>query len=329
MGIEFKLGQLFGKTYLKREILMIRFGRLLLVAMSFILLTACATGGSNNNWSNDWRNCMVAGLTVGAATGIAGDSEDGRNGAMAGAIIGGLWCALKNKDADGDGVQDDDDRCPGTFAGAEVDQNGCELDFDGDGVVDRLDQCPDTPSGARVDANGCELDSDGDGVVNSKDQCPNTPAGASVDSNGCELDDDGDGVVNSKDQCPDTAQGQAVNNEGCDLAEHYTLKGIYFEFDSAKLTTESMDAVQNALSILKRHPDLVVEIAGHTDSKGSDSYNIALSQRRANAVMHELLAHGVNAANLSARGYGESEPVADNGSDKGRAMNRRVELRQD
>jgi OOP family OmpA-OmpF porin len=95
------------------------------------------------------------------------------------------------------------------------------------------------------------------------------------------------------------------------------------------LTGDSMDAVHDALTILRRHPDLIVEIAGHTDSKGSDSYNQALSQRRAEAVREELVAHGINASNLTARGYGESDPVADNATEEGREQNRRVELRHD
>jgi OOP family OmpA-OmpF porin len=303
------------------------FTKLVLMVGTVAVLSGCVSSGGK--LSSDWRNCMVAGLTVGGATGISRENKDIRNGALAGAVIGSLVCSLMNKDADGDGVHDDDDRCPGTFDGAEVDQNGCELDFDGDGVVDRLDQCPDTPSGARVDANGCELDSDGDGVVNSKDQCPNTPAGASVDANGCELDDDNDGVANSKDQCPDTAEGQPVDNNGCDLAENYTLNGIYFEYDSANLTADSQDAVHDALAILKRHPELVVEIAGHTDSRGTDGYNKSLSQRRADAVRKELVMHGVNASNLTSKGYGEAQPVASNDTDAGRAKNRRVELRHD
>jgi OOP family OmpA-OmpF porin len=314
---------------MKEGMKMNQFGKIIVMGLAAATLSACSSLGLDKNWSSDWRNCMAAGLTIGAATGVSRDSDDLRNGAAAGAVIGSLVCALKNNDADGDGVNDDADRCPGTLEGAEVDQHGCELDYDGDGVVDRLDQCPETASGARVDSQGCELDSDGDGVVNSKDQCPNSPAGAVVDAYGCETDPDGDGVVTSKDQCPDTAAGQAVNNDGCDLEERYTLNGIYFEYDSAKLTDASMDAVHDALAILKRHPDLVVEIAGHTDSKGSDSYNEKLSQNRANAVMHELVAHGIDAANLTAKGYGESEPIADNATDAGRAKNRRVELRHD
>ena len=102
--------------------------------------------------SNDWRNCAAAGVLAGGLAGSTDDFDAVKKGAAVGAIIGSLVCALRHKDEDNDGVADDDDRCPGTFPGAAVDQNGCELDFDGDGVVDRLDECPDTVSGARVDA---------------------------------------------------------------------------------------------------------------------------------------------------------------------------------
>jgi hypothetical protein len=120
-------------------------------------------------------------------------------------------------DSDADGVVDSKDTCPGTVAGAAVDRTGCELDCDADGVLNSQDKCPRTPAGAEVNAEGCELDADGDGVVNSKDQCPDTPAGAEVNARGCELDTDGDGVVNSKDQCPDTPAGAEVNAKGCEL----------------------------------------------------------------------------------------------------------------
>ncbi|NIP18016.1 MAG: OmpA family protein [Xanthomonadales bacterium] len=269
---------------------------------------------------------MLSGAVLGGALGAANDSQ-AVGGAAAGAAIGALVCAARAKDADNDGVRDDDDRCPGTFPGATVDQNGCELDFDGDGVVDRLDECPDTPSGVNVDSRGCELDDDGDGVVNSKDQCPGTPAGAAVDADGCELDSDGDGVLNSKDQCPNTAPGTAVDNNGCDLPPYYTLNGVYFEFDSARLTADSTAALDDALEILNRHEGLEVEIAGHTDSKGTDAYNQKLSERRADSVMQYLVDHGIDAGLLSAKGYGESEPIADNATDEGRAKNRRVEMR--
>jgi outer membrane protein OmpA-like peptidoglycan-associated protein len=102
---------------------------------------------------------------------------------------------------------------------------------------------------------------------------------------------------------------------------------VNFEFDSATLTSESRAILDEALRILQRHPDLKVEIAGHTDSSGSDEYNQGLSQRRAKSVLDYLVGKGANAANLTAKGYGESSPIADNGSSEGRAKNRRVEFR--
>jgi OOP family OmpA-OmpF porin len=82
------------------------------------------------------------------------------------------------------------------------------------------------------------------------------------------------------------------------------------------------------VEILKRNPDLIIEIAGHTDSQGGDDYNQGLSERRAQAVLDYFVSHGVNPGNITVRGYGESEPVADNSTREGRAANRRVELRQ-
>ena len=90
-------------------------------------------------------------------------------------------------DSDGDGVDDTNDQCPGTPAGATVDAQGCPSDTDGDGVYDGIDQCAATPAGATVDAQGCPSDSDGDGVLDGIDQCPGTPAGATVDAQGCEI----------------------------------------------------------------------------------------------------------------------------------------------
>ena len=234
----------------------------------------------------------------------------------------------KRLDSDGDGVYDDTDKCPGTPAGTPVDATGCPLpqDDDGDGVTNELDQCPNTPAGAKVDAKGCELDSDGDGVGDSRDQCPNTPAGAKVDANGCELDTDADGIVDSADKCPDTPNGERVDNTGCPFNKELLLQGVKFATNSAELLPESLPVLDNARATLKRYPELNVEVAGHTDSRGSDAYNLNLSARRAEAVLMYLQAGGVTNA-MTSKGYGERQPIASNNTEEGRLQNRRVVLR--
>jgi len=290
-----------------------------------LLLSACASGPGKTGWYDQWGSCAAAGAAVGVAAGATEDFEASIAGAAGGFVIGGVICAVGDTDADG--VKNYQDDCPGTPAGGIVDSRGCEIDSDGDGVVDRLDECPGTPQGAVVNEVGCEVDSDGDGVPDSRDRCPGTPAGAKVDQYGCELDSDGDGVVDSMDRCPNTPKGIPVDASGCELAHDFKLEGVNFEFDSAKLTSDSIAKLDAAVAILKRNADDKIEIAGHTDSQGNDEYNMGLSGRRAQAVADYLVAHGANASNLAVKGYGESHPVADNGTKEGRAANRRVELR--
>jgi OOP family OmpA-OmpF porin len=200
-------------------------------------------------------------------------------------------------------------------------------DSDGDGVVDGADRCPGTPRGRVVKPNGCENDADGDGVVDGADMCPNTPAGAPVDGRGCPLDSDGDGVADYMDNCPGTPAGTRVDSRGCELAEEIHLRGVNFETNSAALTADSSTRLDDAVATLIKNNDLQVEVAGYTDSSGSAAYNENLSRRRAQSVMSYLVSHGVDAGMLSARGYGESNPIASNATNAGRAENRRVTLR--
>jgi len=144
-------------------------------------------------------------------------------------------------------------------------------------------------------------------------------------------DSDGDGVANCMDQCPGTPSNAPVDNAGCTLPETsgpVELRGVHFAFDSSELTADSTSTLDGVVEILQGHPDLMVEIAGHTDDTGPTEYNQGLSERRAQAVRDYLVSQGVNADNITARGYGELEPVADNGTREGRAANRRVELKQ-
>ncbi|MEM9172949.1 MAG: OmpA family protein, partial [Pseudomonadota bacterium] len=234
-----------------------------------------------------------------------------------------------SSDSDNDGVSNSLDECPNTATGVIVGANGCELDSDKDGVVDRNDQCPNSKPGARVDATGCEikLDSDRDGVADDIDQCPRTPAGASVDADGCEVDSDGDSVVDSKDRCPDTKAGVRVDIRGCEIKDVIELPGVNFATNSDELLGGSEQVLRDAAATLQKNNDLIVEIAGHTDSDGAAEYNASLSERRARSVRNFLVENGANGANLTVRGYGEAQPIADNSTVEGKAANRRVELR--
>jgi len=200
-------------------------------------------------------------------------------------------------------------------------------DSDGDGVPDSRDACPDTPAGHRVDSRGCSLDSDRDGVVDADDKCPNTYRGAKVDATGCEMDDDMDGVVNRLDECPDTPAGARVDTKGCEIKDVIKLPGVNFETNSDRLLPGSDSVLRDAAATLEKYPDLIVEVAGHTDSSGAADYNQGLSERRAATVRDYLINAGANETSLSSRGYGEAQPVSDNATAAGRAENRRVELR--
>ncbi len=230
-------------------------------------------------------------------------------------------------DTDGDGVADGIDRCPNTPAGASVDAYGCEVDSDGDGVKDSMDKCPGTPRGVAVNSDGCAADSDGDGVADDKDKCPNTPAGAKVDSDGCELDSDGDGVVDRLDECPNSAPGAQVDIKGCEIKGEIALRGVNFESNSDRLLPGATRILDDAAATLRKNPSIKVEVAGHTDSDGAAAYNEGLSARRATTVRDYLAANGVATDRMTTRGYGESQPIADNSTAAGKAENRRVVLR--
>ncbi|MFU8820189.1 MAG: OmpA family protein [Gammaproteobacteria bacterium] len=105
------------------------------------------------------------------------------------------------------------------------------------------------------------------------------------------------------------------------------LEGVTFAFDSDVITADERGTLRDAVETLKRHPTLRVEIAGHTDSRGSAAYNQGLSERRARSVLEYLANAGIDRSRLSARGYGQEDPIADNATDAGRAQNRRVEMR--
>jgi OOP family OmpA-OmpF porin len=133
-------------------------------------------------------------------------------------------------------------------------------------------------------------------------------------------DSDHDGVADDRDQCPSTSAGAKVDLNGCEVQEIIDLKNIYFGFDSDVLHPASKRLLDQSASVLSRHPDLQIEIAGYADTSGPERYNMGLSEVRAQAVRAYLEQAGVNPANLTIRGYGESNSAT-------LAANRRVELR--
>ena len=225
-------------------------------------------------------------------------------------------------DSDMDGVPDYRDKCPGTPRGVRVDLDGCPLDSDGDGVPDYLDKCPGTPAGVPVDSDGCPKGSDGDGIPDYRDKCPGTPRGVVVDSDGCPIDSDGDGVPDYRDKCPGTPLGAPVNDVGC-----WVLKNVQFDFNKAVVKPKYFDRLDEAVMIMKKNPGMNVEIQGHTDNVGSQAYNQPLSERRANAVMEYFIGQGIDKSRLTAVGFGLKQPVASNDTPEGRYKNRRVQLK--
>jgi OmpA-OmpF porin, OOP family len=143
-----------------------------------------------------------------------------------------------------------------------------------------------------------------------------------------ELDSDGDGVVDRLDRCPGTPIGTPVDANGCPEIL-LTLTGVNFEFDSARIDPSSVQILNHAVDVLNKASPIAVRIEGHTDSVGSDAYNLALSNRRATAVRDYLVKHGVAADRLTVEGKGESQPVVANDTAENRYQNRRVEFHVD
>ncbi|MDI3316001.1 MAG: OmpA family protein [Mycobacterium sp.] len=139
-------------------------------------------------------------------------------------------------------------------------------------------------------------------------------------------DDDGDGVINEKDKCPNTPPNTRVDGDGCPIPKVVRLDGVTFEFNKTRLRPDAQTILKWVVDIMKKYPDMNVEIAGYTDSIGSDAYNLKLSQRRAEAVRDYLVSQGIESSRVTPKGYGKADPVASNATAEGRERNRRVEL---
>lgn len=235
-------------------------------------------------------------------------------------------------DTDKDGVFDKDDACP-NVAGP-IENKGCPWkDSDGDTLLDNVDACPDVAG--PVENKGCPWpDTDKDGVLDKDDACPDV-AGP-IENKGCPiLDADKDGIPDSEDDCPLLAG--PIENKGCPKVSKATLEQLKLEaksifFDTGKATLsdakkeETLARLDAIKEILKNYPNAKFAINGHTDNVGNPKFNQKLSEARAKAVMDFLITKGVNAANLTSKGFGASKPVKSNKTAAGRAENRRTEI---
>jgi OOP family OmpA-OmpF porin len=139
------------------------------------------------------------------------------------------------------------------------------------------------------------------------------------------VDSDGDGVTDDADHCPGTAAGVRVGPQGCDCDVTVQLQ---YEFDSDRLTAADMERLDRVAARLAELTFESGEIGGYTDSTGDDAYNLELSQRRAQSVLDYLASKGVAPGRMTAVGYGEARPIADNSTPEGQAMNRRAVIRR-
>lgn len=241
-------------------------------------------------------------------------------------------------DNDDDGVLDEVDRCPNE----PETPNGFD---DDDGCPDRTGAHPPL-SGANADGayESATADADGDGVVDALDACPMDAEDYDgfLDSDGCpDPDNDSDGILDAVDACPTLAEtlNDFEDEDGCpdtkptlarvdeDTRRIEILDKVYFDTGTAKIQPRSGPLLDEIARILRTRKDITrLQVAGYTDSRGSDRYNLALSQRRAGAVRDALISRGVEAPRVVAKGFGEAHPVADNHTAAGREQNRRVEF---
>jgi len=241
-------------------------------------------------------------------------------------------------DMDNDGIIDSMDECMSTPANTLVNDSGCAVvtnetkstqepkiveepivtkhiddDIDGDGIKDSIDKCMKTPLGTDVATNGCKIDadSDNDGIKDSIDKCMRTPEGTEVANNGC------------------ASQEYVVNDGIEDISESKSeieKLTIRFGYKYSELTAQSEKNVNKLVSYLKANPSININITGHTDSIASHKYNEKLSLTRANTIKGILVDKGISSNRMTTVGMGETNPIATNMYEAGRAQNRRIEI---
>jgi outer membrane protein OmpA-like peptidoglycan-associated protein len=236
-------------------------------------------------------------------------------------------------DTDNDKIMDKEDECPDTPGLPEF--KGCP-DTDGDGTQDKEDLCPDVFGPKEL--KGCP-DKDADKILDKDDNCPEQ-AGP-VENKGCPWpDQDKDGIFDKDDSCK-TVAGIAMY-KGCPPpppppppmkpAEKKIVEKAFasLEFATAKdiIKPKSFPSLNALAQLMKAHEaDWKLKLVGHTDNEGTEEGNMILSEKRATAVKNYLVKKGVNADQILTEWYGQTMPIADNKTAKGRQKNRRVEMK--
>ncbi len=249
-------------------------------------------------------------------------------------------------DTDGDGITDDDDKCPREKEDVDgfEDLDGCpERDNDGDGIADASDKCPMDAEDLDgfEDEDGCpDSDNDGDGVADANDKCPTEMEDMDgfQDDDGCpDADNDGDGIADANDKCPTEAETMNgfEDEDGCPderpsivvttTAIEITDK-IFFDLNKARIKSVSFPTLDAVADVLKDNAGLRVRVEGHTDDQGEARLNAKLSDQRAAAVKKYLVKKGVDASRLESKGYGFSRPLVPGSDEAARSQNRRVEF---
>ncbi|MEZ4388889.1 MAG: OmpA family protein [Candidatus Krumholzibacteriia bacterium] len=277
--------------------------------------------------------------SVGLSSFWGADEVDANKAILQGLV--GVNYVFGNTDKDGDGIPNDVDADPDhaeDFDGYRDEDGAPDYDNDNDGILDVDDQCPDDAEDRDgfQDEDGCpDPDNDQDGIIDARDGAPDQAEDMDgfQDEDGVpDPDNDQDGVLDAMDKCPDTPRGVEVDANGCpvvaEIREDLVLEGVNFKSGSDQLTAESAMVLNKVADSLKAWPNVRIEVGGHTDSSGSSELNRTLSQKRAEAVRQFLIGSGVDAGRITAVGYGEDKPIADNSTKIGRAANRRVELKR-
>jgi len=249
-------------------------------------------------------------------------------------------------DSDGDGIVDEEDLCPNDPEDMDgwKDEDGCaDSDNDQDAIPDTEDSCPDVPEDVDniEDEDGCpDLDDDEDGVLDVDDACPLAPEDIDDfnDEDGCpDPDNDEDGVLDGDDLCPNQPEDGLGDNpdDGCPGETLVVVKGdrililqkVEFYTNKDVIIPRSYPLLDAVFETLRDNPQLLrVRVEGHTDSRGSDTYNQQLSDKRAKAIMKFLVDREIAPERLEAKGYGEERPIDSNETEQGMQANRRVEF---